>query len=144
MSLLILKDKKRLCMCSLFSIFPSCDNLTMTFTATFHAETSPNCQELLKSSPCLFPLIRAVNLGINESVDHVTHSMSVFRRPYGRAICASMRRGNLPCVPCVRVVPAFPPRSRNSYLSVRDRHSQEDALQRRIGGSPDIDSFTVA
>lgn len=46
--------------------------------------------------------------------------------------------------PCGPRVPVFAPRSRNSYLSVRDGHSQEDALQRRIGGSPDIDSFTVA
>lgn len=45
--------------------------------------------------------------------------------------------------PCGPRVPVFAPRGRNSYLSARDRHSQEDALQRRIGGSPDIDSFTV-
>lgn len=57
------------------------------------------CRNLFKlprafeiSSLCLFPLIRAVNLGINESVDHVTHSVSVFRRPYGREVCASMKR----------------------------------------------------
>lgn len=58
-------------------------------------------------------------------------------------------RGNLPFAPYVCAVPLSPcfrlaPCSRNSYLSAWERHSQEDAFQRRIGGSPDSDSFTVA
>lgn len=62
---------------------------------------------------------------------------------------AQKGRGNLPFVPYVCAVPLSPcfrlaPCSRNSYLSVWERHSQEDAFQRRIGGSPDSDSFTVA
>lgn len=62
---------------------------------------------------------------------------------------AQKGRGNLPFVPYVCAVPLSPcfrmtPCSRNSYLSVWERHSQEDAYQRRIGGSPDSDSFTVA
>lgn len=60
-----------------------------------------------------------------------------------------MGRGNLPFVPHVCAVTLSPcfrlaPCSRNSYLSVWEQHSQEDAFQRRIGGSPDSDSFTVA
>lgn len=58
-------------------------------------------------------------------------------------------KGNLPFVPYVCAVPLSPcfrlaPCSRNSYLSVWEWHSQEDAFQRRIGGSPDSDSFMVA
>lgn len=36
--------------------FPSCNNLTMTFTATFHAGTSLNGFELLKSASCVYSL----------------------------------------------------------------------------------------
>lgn len=36
--------------------FPSWDNLTMTFTDTFCAETSLNCQELLKSARSVYSL----------------------------------------------------------------------------------------
>lgn len=75
--------------------------------------------------------------------------MSYLPTPTIGLAAAHTGRGNLPFVPNVCAVPLSPgfrpaPCSRNSYLSVWERHSQEDALQRRIGGSPDLDSFTVA
>lgn len=64
-------------------------------------------------------------------------------------VAAQKGRGNLSFVPYFCAVPLSPhfrlaPCSRNSYLLVWGRHLQEDAFQRRIGGSPDLDSFTVA